>query len=84
MSWGSDHIEDASYHNVCSAPTLSCYMAQFSNFVGYEPEEAADIGMQHHVGMSNMAQAPKVLATENESVEQPLVGTSQQSAQSHD
>lgn len=55
MSYGSDHAEDVSYHNVGSAPTLGGYVAQFSNFAEYEPEEAVDIEMQHHVRMSSMA-----------------------------
>lgn len=84
MSQGSDHVEDASYHDVCFALALGGYMAQFADFVGYEPEEASDTGTHHHVGISSTAQAPKVLATENEYEEQSLMGVSGQSALNQD
>lgn len=65
MSQGSDHIEDAFGCYACYAPAFSGYTSQFVDLSEFEPEEAANTRTQHHVGMSSMAQAPKVLATEN-------------------
>lgn len=55
MSYGSNRVEDVSYHNVCSAPALGGYVAQFTDFVEFEPEEVVDTGMQRHRGMRSMA-----------------------------